>query len=85
MINDLCHGYDVSSTLTSNFSVDFDFLSPSLEEIRVGIWFPGIFVSKECIPSTPRIFALTFISCAATEGNRSEEGRRISPSEIDAS
>lgn len=27
MINDLCHGYDVSSTLTSNFSVDFDFLS----------------------------------------------------------
>lgn len=85
MINDLWQGYDVSSTLTSNFSVDFDFLSPSLEEIRVGIWFPGIFVSNECISSTvplysaPRIFPLTFISCAATgyEGNRSEEGQNI--------
>lgn len=32
MINDLRHGYDVSSTLTSNFSADFDFLSPSFQD-----------------------------------------------------
>lgn len=31
MINDLWHGYDVSSTLTSNFSADFDFLSPTFQ------------------------------------------------------
>ena len=78
MIDDLWHGYDVSSTLTSNFSPSISIFSrrgdPRWNMVSGNLRFQGVHLHS--VPLChPRIFALTFISCAATgcEGNRRAE------------